>query len=52
MDYEKIIQQIIVNCIGAISSSVKPDSVTVNVTVNVDDETIIKSYTLRENQGN
>ena len=51
MDYEKIVQQILVNCIGAITSSVKPDSVTVDVTVNVDDETITKSYTLTENQG-
>ena len=52
MDYEKIVQQILVNCIGAITSSVKPDSVTVDVTVNVDDTTITKSYTLTENQGN
>ncbi len=49
MDYEKMIQQIIVNCIGAITSSVKPDSVTVDVIVDVDDVTISKSYTLKEN---
>lgn len=49
MDYEKILQQILVNCIGAISSSIKPETVTVSVNLSVDETSISKSYTLTEN---